>query len=191
MNALNIIMCGVIIGAGIFFLYLMMENKKILVRVQLNLSSVAVKEGRGVHSETVGEDGKLYVSHAEATVYDLAAIEDSRREFNTAYADYVRNGQLIALLPLLGILGTVLGLIVGSGAADITRLMSGLGTAMWTTFLGLFFSIGLKFYDAWSIGRLVNAIDADFAAKDAIIQRQTIMREAAAVRKKARAEAPK
>ncbi len=191
MNALNYIACGAIIGAGIFFLYLMMENKKILVRVQLNLSSVAVKEGKGVHNETVDEDGKLRVRHAEATVYDLAAIEENRRDFNTAYADYVRNGQLIALLPLFGILGTVGGLIIGSNSADITHLMSGLGTAMWTTFFGLLGSIILKWIDAWTIGKLVNEIDADFASKDAIIQRQTLMHEVAAARKQSTPEAPK
>ena len=191
MNIVNYGMCALIIGAGLFFLYLMTENKKILTRVQLNLASVAVKEGGGTRNEAVDADGKLHVSRAEATVYDLAAIEENRRDFNTAYADYVRNGQLIALLPLLGILGTVLGLIIGRGSADIERLMSGLGTAMWTTFLGLLFSIVLKFYDAWVIGVLVNAIDADFASKDAIIERQALMQKAAAVRKNKPAEAPK
>jgi hypothetical protein len=62
---------------------------------------------------------------------------------------------------------------------------------MWTTFLGLLFSIVLKFYDAWVIGVLVNAIDADFASKDAIIERQALMQKAAAVRKNKPSEAPK
>ena len=103
----------------------------------------------------------------------------------------MRNGQLIALLPLLGILGTVWGLMEGSGSPDISGLMSGLGTAMMTTFIGLSFSIVLKFIDAAVIGVKVNAIDADFASKDAIIQRQTLMREAATVRKTNPPEAPK
>ncbi|MEE3437822.1 MAG: hypothetical protein VZR05_06695, partial [Lachnospiraceae bacterium] len=83
MNILNYGMCGLIIGAGLFFLYLMTENKKILTRVQLNLASVAVKESGGTHNEAVDADGKLHVSRAEATVYDLAAIEENRRDFNT------------------------------------------------------------------------------------------------------------
>lgn len=178
MGALNIISCMVIIFVGIGISYAMIRNLNRLRRVQTKLSSLAVKESGGIHDESVGPDGKMRIRHAEATVYDLADIEDNRSDFNTAYAYYVRNGQLIALLPLLGILGTVLGLIMGSGAADIAGLVAGLGTAMWTTAIGLIFSIILKFADAFFIGVLVNDIDADFASKDAVIERQILTRKA-------------
>ena len=180
-----IVFGGICIGVCIF------SNFRDLEKVQVKLLSVPVKEGTGVHDESIDANGKLHISHAEATVYDLQKIEESRSEFNIAYAKYVRNGQLIALLPLLGILGTVWGLMEGSGSPDISGLMSGLGTAMMTTFIGLSFSIVLKFIDAAVIGVKVNAIDADFASKDAIIQRQTLMREAATVRKTNPPEAPK
>ncbi|MCR5294740.1 MAG: MotA/TolQ/ExbB proton channel family protein [Lachnospiraceae bacterium] len=181
MNVLALVSCMVIIFFGAVIFFFMLSNRNKLVRVQISLYSVVMREGE--REEEVDANGKLFVRKAEAEAYDLASIEEIRRDFNTAYADYVRNGQLTALLPLCGILGTVIGLIASSGTSDITGLMAGLGTAMWTTAAGLVLSILLKGFDAWSIGRKVNEIDADFAAKDAIIQRQTLIKEARAVRR--------
>ncbi len=178
MSPLNIVLCMLIIFVGFAISFAMFRNWNRLHCVQTKLSSLAVRESGGIHDESVGPDGKMRIRHAEATVYDLADIENNRRDFNTAYADYVRNGQLIALLPLMGILGTVIGLITGTGAADIDGLVAGLGTAMWTTAIGLVFSIVLKLADAVFIGVLVNAIDADLASKDAVIERQILTRKA-------------
>ena len=52
--------------------------------------------------------------------------------------------QLVNLLPMLGILGTVGGLIFSGHLDDVDLLVSGLGQAMWTTFAGLAAAIGVK-----------------------------------------------
>ena len=52
--------------------------------------------------------------------------------------------ELISLLPLLGILGTVGGLVFSGDLRDVDLLISGLSTAMYTTFWGLIAAIILK-----------------------------------------------
>jgi predicted DNA-binding protein (UPF0251 family) len=59
----------------------------------------------------------------------------------------------------------------------MSQMISGLGTAMWTTLCGLVASIGLKALDAVLLGRLVNLIDAKFNEADTIITRQTLQTE--------------
>ena len=108
----------------------------------------------------------------------------TRGRFSVAYANYVTCGQLTSLLPLLGILGTVAGLIASSGTTDMSQMISGLGTAMWTTLCGLVASIGLKALDAVLLGRLVNLIDAKFNEADTIITRQTLQTEVRQTRTK-------
>ena len=86
--------------------------------------------------------------------------------------------QLISLFPLLGILGTVWGLVISGGSGvDVTEMMNGLGMALWTTLIGLFCSIILKFVDATMVGKKVNLIDAKFEQADSIIDRQLIKSE--------------
>lgn len=116
--------------------------------------------------------------------YDRDELELNRGRFSVAYANYVTCGQLTSLLPLLGILGTVAGLIASSGTTDLTQMVSGLGTAMWTTLCGLVASIGLKAFDAVLLGRLVNLIDAKFNEADTIITRQTLQSEVRQARTK-------
>ena len=67
---------------------------------------------------------------------------------------------------------------------DMSQMISGLGTAMWTTLCGLVASIGLKALDAVLLGRLVNLIDAKFNEADTIITRQTLQTEVRQARTK-------
>ncbi len=75
---------------------------------------------------------------------------DSLEEFNKVHVIYSVFAQLISVFPLLGILGTVSGLM-GSFAGDSTNIeliSRGLGEALVTTFLGLIAAIVLKIFDA-------------------------------------------
>ena len=134
--------------------------------------------------EWIDDVGNVGLSTTVNVRYDRDELELNRGRFSVAYANYVTCGQLTSLLPLLGILGTVAGLIASSGTTDMSQMISGLGTAMWTTLCGLVASIGLKALDAVLLGRLVNLIDAKFNEADTIITRQTLQTEVRQARTK-------
>ena len=134
--------------------------------------------------EWIDDVGNVGLSTTVNVRYDRDELELNRGRFSVAYANYVTCGQLTSLLPLLGILGTVAGHIASSGTTDMSQMISGLGTAMWTTLCGLVASIGLKALDAVLLGRLVNLIDAKFNEADTIITRQTLQTEVRQARTK-------
>ena len=157
----------IIFGALILFFEFYVLFDKIRVRVH----------STNDEDEWIDDVGNVGLSTTVNVRYDRDELELNRGRFSVAYANYVTCGQLTSLLPLLGILGTVAGLIASSGTTDMSQMISGLGTAMWTTLCGLVASIGLKALDAVLLGRLVNLIDAKFNEADTIITRQTLQTE--------------
>ncbi len=89
---------------------------------------------------------------------------DSLEEFNKVHVIYSVFAQLISVFPLLGILGTVSGLM-GSFAGDSTNIeliSRGLGEALVTTFLGLIAAIVLKIFDAVFVSKKINEMELYF-----------------------------
>lgn len=73
---------------------------------------------------------------------------------------YTLFGNITAVFPLLGILGTVVSLMNLSGTDDLSANFS---SALLTTFLGLIFAIAYKLLDAGISSRLDRALDeADY-----------------------------
>lgn len=182
---INVLLCALIAGGGAGILLFLRSVRRELARIDKSFDKIITRTDIAETPERLDADGNIHLSHATHVRYDREALERSRAQFSVAYANYVTGGQLISLLPLLGIFGTVLGLILSSGTSDISQMVAGLGTAMWTTLLGLIFSIALKAYDAVYIGRAVNLIDARFADADAIITRQVLQNEMRMARKAA------
>lgn len=182
---INLLLCALIAGSGAGILLFLRSIRRELVRIDRSFDKIITRTDISETPERLDAEGNIHISHASHVRYDREALEKNRARFSEAYANYVTGGQLISLLPLLGIFGTVLGLILSSGTSDIAQMVAGLGTAMWTTLLGLIFSIGLKAYDAVCIGRTVNLIDARFADADAIITRQVLQNEMQLARKAA------
>lgn len=97
-------------------------------------------------------------------------MDKPRKEFNEVQAKYNSWTQMITIFPLLGLLGTVLGMMPGlsemasSGKIDI--LYSSLSVALTSTFFGLVASIVLKFVVSFAVDSLVDKIEAIFAEYD-------------------------
>lgn len=77
-------------------------------------------------------------------------IRDYEKAFNEVVSGYNACTQFIPLFPLLGILGTVSGMIELLEGKDVDMLFNGLGTAMSSTFLGLFVTIILRVFATMS-----------------------------------------
>ena len=131
------------------------------------------------YQEKLDRKGNVDQTAEEKVSYDRRRLEDNRENYNRIYSRYAVASQLIGLFPLLGILGTVLGLI-SSDLTDIDSLVAGLTEALRTTLWGLVAAIVLKAVDAVVPGKLVNDIDARFDTVDSAIERlslETIIKE--------------
>ena len=181
----SFLLCLLIIIFGALILFFEFYVLAKLRQIYKSFDKIRVR----VHStndedEWIDDVGNVGLSTTVNVRYDRDELELNRGRFSVAYANYVTCGQLTSLLPLLGILGTVAGLIASSGTTEMSQMISGLGTAMWTTLCGLVASIGLKALDAVLLGRLVNLIDAKFNEADTIITRQTLQTEVRQARTK-------
>ena len=71
-------------------------------------------------------------------------IRECQKSFNEVVSGYNACIQLIPLFPLMGILGTVSGLIMQLKGQDLDMLFNSLDTALSSTFWGLIAAIALK-----------------------------------------------
>ncbi len=166
----------IILGIAVLavLLWCSMKFKEIL----LAFGRIEVREN--AYREKLDKKGNVSATAEQKVSYDRKKLEENREEYNKRYSFYVVASQLISLFPLLGIFGTVLGLVT-SDLADIDSLVAGLSQALWTTFWGLVCAIILKAVDAILPGKLVNDIDARFDTVDSAIERlslETIIKEA-------------
>ena len=81
-------------------------------------------------------------------------------DFNKIQLKYSIFEQFVPIFPLLGILGTVAGLIQQLG--DVDQMRDALALSMSTTFWGLIAAIGLKIVDAIWISKAVNKMGLYF-----------------------------
>ncbi len=104
-----------------------------------------------------------------STEFDKEKHEPIRREFNDQSIEYNKYVSLISILPLLGLLGTVLGLMPGLSAAqtgNTDELYASLSTALTSTFFGLLGTILLKLYVSVKPERIANRIEILFEEID-------------------------
>lgn len=80
--------------------------------------------------------------------------------FNKIEIRYASIEQLIPVFPLLGILGTVAGLIGQLG--DVEQMRAAMAISMWTTFWGLMAAIAFKCIDAFVVSPTVNKMQLYF-----------------------------
>lgn len=110
----------------------------------------------------------------ERKIYDINKLNENKYAFYEHYASYVSFSQMISLFPLLGLMGTVLGLVLPGNMTNVDNLVSGLQFAMFTTLAGLFASIVLKYYDSRNPGVMINKLEAQIEMTEEAIHLKTI-----------------
>lgn len=86
-------------------------------------------------------------------------VRNAEKIFNNYSSTHNMFAQLIPLFPLLGIAGTVWGLMEEVGAENIEQMLSSLNLAMTTTFNGLIGAIIFKSLDAIFPSKTINDVD--------------------------------
>lgn len=174
MDLLNELCCLGILGFGVIVAGMLAVSGR---RFEHILEAFErIEKVTNAYSEDISQEGDVMKISSSVVDYDRKLLEENRIRFNEQYARYVVCSQLISLFPLLGILGTVLGLVLNQDPTNVEQLVSGLSVALWTTLIGLVCSIILKFTDSVFPGKLVNDIDAKFSTVDGAINRQILER---------------
>jgi len=102
------------------------------------------------------------MGYTELSEVNPEAMDEAREKFNKLGTSYLSYVQLVSLFPLLGLFGTVYGLIPGLYAmkgGDLETLYAALCTALISTFLGLIAGIVLKFYVSLGPSKTINGIE--------------------------------
>ena len=133
----------IIVGFGIYLIVNLASIHKLMKENQT--------EARNVYNITRGKSAfdlaSGAVGYSAEVSLDYEKMDKVREKYNLNFSEYQSKAQLISILPLMGLLGTIIGLIPGLSAVkeqDFSVLYSSLSTALSSTFFGLVFSIILK-----------------------------------------------
>lgn len=101
--------------------------------------------------------------------FNVQRMDDVRKNFNEESAHYISWVQTISLFPLLGLLGTVIGLLRGLGSLtdqNFDVLYSSLSTALSSTLIGILCAIVLKIVATFGPSRIANEIEDTLVEND-------------------------
>ena len=164
-TGLTVVFCALILCLGVFCFFALWYYKRFFTDILKDVQSARQEVSRV--GQKVDAQGTFEEKMTVLTTFDNIKLERARNEYDSKYSVYVFWSQMVPLFSSLGLLGTVLGLILSSsGDIEIESLMSSLGLAMWTTFVGLICTIVLKFVDSIGPGRVINDIDSAFTRLD-------------------------
>lgn len=104
-------------------------------------------------------DGAVVDEDDEDAAITPDTIRQYEKDFNASCAWHSVLSQLIPVFPLMGILGTVAGLMLEANAADIEGMMASMDTALSSTLFGLLFAIFLKIVDAVYPSKIIDDVD--------------------------------
>lgn len=142
-----------------------------LAKVGKALQEISKKVDKA-YKDTTGKFKKNLKGNLERTSIEEIEREDYeplRSDFNKQLIEYNSFVNLISVLPLMGLLGTIMGLIPGLiwvKSGDFEHLYGSLSTALTSTFVGLVGSIYLKWYVSMKVGKIINRIEIIFAEID-------------------------
>ena len=148
---------GFIIIAGLTVLIFMVRNynqlaeQKARIKESLERRNKKYRKNKDTHELDEEDDEQDAV-----TTDTIRAYENT---FNALCSSHSALQQLITIFPLLGILGTVAGLMLSASAQGMEELANSLNTALGTTFFGLVASIILKAFDAVLPSKTINDVE--------------------------------
>lgn len=152
-----IILLGIVVFVFMIINCAVLSNNKSRIKENLKLDT-------SIYAINI-EEQKIEEAEDQKIVITPNAIRSFENKFNEACSHHDLLIQIIPIFPLLGILGTVAGLmtmVTGDGnmtAETLKNLYSGMSTALNTTFSGLSCSIILKFFDIFFSARIINEVD--------------------------------
>lgn len=155
----------IIVISGIVLLVFMVQNamkisnEKSRIEELHNHITTKYKRNKTTHELVVESDDDSLASPEKFLEYE--------REFNALCSTHNAMSQMIPIFPLLGILGTVAGLMLNARSGNIDEMLVSLNTALGTTFAGLLSAIVLKTFDAWGPSKMINDVNIIFDDYDA------------------------
>ena len=155
----------------------------IVVAILLFWNGIALSNPKGRIEEALKRRNHVYTLNTvskemeenedESASITPDTIRKYETEFNTKCSWHGVLVQCIPVFPLLGILGTVAGLMLQVQAAGIDAMLTSLNTALDTTFWGLIFAILLKVIEAVFPSRIIYDVEVmldDFDKKLSIAE---------------------
>ncbi len=146
-----IVLSGIAVAAGLMWIGVKLDNHKTKIKEALtrrNRRYVANADTREIEEN---EDQDAAITPDTIRKYEM--------EFNRTCSWHGMLTQLIPIFPLLGILGTVAGLMLETKAGDMTVMLGSLDVALVTTFWGLIFAILLKIIEAVFPSRVIYDVE--------------------------------
>ena len=136
----------IIIGGMLVFFFLIKNYIKLYTKKSFIHDAMNRKNKESYLNANTGEVEEREKS--EAVTPDT--IRDYEKSFNEVVSGYNACTQFIPLFPLLGILGTVSGMVSQLRAQDLEKMFGSLDTALSSTFWGLIVTIFLKIVATFS-----------------------------------------
>ena len=147
-----IIFVGIFVFAGLLVCAIVLTNERHMLEEMT----------AGKRVRTVVNPDTLAATQEHYTTVTREDTDTRRQHFNRWCSYYSVFAGLIGILPLMGILGTVAGLILNVRAQDLEAVFASLNTALSSTLLALFFAIVLKIFDSFGTSRIIFQIDTLF-----------------------------
>lgn len=145
-----------VLGAGVL-IYLVYVSRQLT-----ELRDKTAEQLQGNRGRVYRNQKTLDLKQRETAIAKREDTYPLRKTFDEICAKYLAVAQLIPVFPLLGILGTVAGLIAQVNAQDASQIYASLDTALSTTFWGLVAVIVLKSVEALLVQRKINDIETIF-----------------------------
>lgn len=141
----------------------------VVIAIFLLWNGIALSNQKGRIEEALGRKNYIYTKNVvskkieenedESAAITPDTIRKYETEFNKKCSWHGVLVQCIPIFPLLGILGTVAGLILELQAGDIEAMMQSLDVALDTTLWGLVFAIVLKIMEAVFPSRIIYDVE--------------------------------
>lgn len=147
----GIVVFGIVIMLLLFWNGITLSNQKSRIKEALERRNHVYKFNP--------EDNKMEEDADEKAAITPDTIRKYETDFNKKCSWHGVLVQCIPIFPLLGILGTVAGLMLELQAGDIDAMMQSLDVALETTLWGLIFAILLKLMDAIFPARVVYDVE--------------------------------